>query len=494
MKRILLFTPTILWVALALFPRADGFQLSAAFAILVAYPVSLRIDRDAPAWLGKTAAGAGIAACGSFLLPEGPVAAGVAAVWFLFALPNLAYGLVRFLNSPDKRDACVWAEAASVTGPVVGAAALVSSRGWGNFAGFPEPLAVLTVTHFHFTFGLLPAALAALTRYVRERIKSSVAASEPGPLRRDVLPGAGGALWGILLSAPAIGFFFMLRSEKLMPGYAEAGATVALALSVAFWTRFMLLRPVPELPGISAGAFLLASVALTAATGLGAGFSLILAGGNIPATYRDMLRWHGVTNALATLTLAGIAVRHARFSGRQETVWPPDMKSPTTDIPESKAIFRDARVFAMGADSPGRFEAMRDALLAYRFYPASVMACTAAFKDEGRFARLGDRIGMALLVPVFPGLPAIRFPATTEINLLENTPERATLGYVTTRRHYGRGAWSATLVRADGRLRLELRSRMTPTHPLALLGLPFYRFLQKRAHRLGVDNLRRTAD
>lgn len=132
----------------------------------------------------------------------------------------------------------------------------------------------------------------------------------------------------------------------------------------------------------------------------------------------------------------------------------------------------------MGEDAPGRFEAMREALLAYRFYPESVMESAAAFKTEKRFARVGDRIGMALLVPVFPGLPALRFPSTTEIHFVENSPERAALGYITTRRHYGRGTWSATLLHSGGKIRLELYSRMKPTAALALLGLPVYRFMQ----------------
>ena len=75
--------------------------------------------------------------------------------------------------------------------------------------------------------------------------------------------------------------------------------------------------------------------------------------------------------------------------------------------------------------------------------------------------------------------------------MAEVGPERAAFGYVTTTAHYGAGAWRATLSRHDGRLVLELRSRMRPRHPLALLGLPVYRLFQKRAHRLGLENLAR---
>ncbi len=471
--------PIVLWLFLACCSRADGFESSAAFALLVAYPLTLRIDRDAPEWLRRTALFAGVIASLSLVLPVGEAIAGVASVWFAFAIPNLLYGLVRFMNAPVKRDACVWAEAASVTGPIVGGAALVCSRGWQNFFDFPEPLAVLTVTHFHFTFGLLPMALAALTRRLREY--------EPcGYATRTV----NGALWGVVGVPPVIGLFFMLRTEKLMPGPAEAAATAVLALSVAIWAHFAFWKLAPKLDAPDAWALRLATCTLTLATAMGAYFSLTLATGDIPMTFHTMLNWHGAANALATVTLAMVAMRVAAFHGMRVTEPVPDLDAPTTDIEEAKAIFRDARIFDMGADTHGRFEAMRDALLRYRFYPDAVMESASAFKKENRFARVGDRIAMAIFVPVLPGMPALRFPATTEINLLENTSDRAALGYVTTSRHYGRGAWSAKLTRSHGGIRLDLYSRMNPTAPIALLGLPLYRLMQKRAHRLGAENLR----
>jgi hypothetical protein len=96
---------------------------------------------------------------------------------------------------------------------------------------------------------------------------------------------------------------------------------------------------------------------------------------------------------------------------------------------------------------------------------------------------------MVLLVPLFPGFAPIALPATTEIHHAERTEDSVRFGYLTTTSHYGKGAWCATVTRADGRLRLRLESRMTPLHPLALLGLPIYRWYQKRAHRRGAENL-----
>lgn len=476
LPRLLIFG--ILASACAQHGQPDLFALSAAFAVLVAYPLALPLDTDTPRFLPKLATIAGTGVAVSLLLPRGPLAGVLAATWFLFAIPNLAYGLIRFLNTRGKRDACVWAEAASVTGPIVGAAALVCSRTNGDFAGFPEPLAILTVTHFHFTFGLLPAALAALTRRFRDETPAGLAERASTP-----------ALGGIVFIPPAIGLFFMLRSEKLTPSPAEAVATVLLAFAVAVWAHFAFWNFARKLPASDAFALRAGAVLLTAATASGAWFCVMSAGGESPASYAVMLRTHGVGNAVATLAVAIVAVRHATRPGLAPAAPAPDPLAPETDIDETKAIFRDDRSTDIGPDAPGRFKALRAALLGYRFYPDSVMVSSAVFKTEKRAARAGDRIGMALLVPLFPGMPPVHFPATTVVNLIKDTPDEVALGYVTTRAHYGRGAWSATLTRADGRIAVRIRSYMTPTHLLAVLGLPFYRFLQKRAHRAGAKHL-----
>lgn len=476
LPRLLIFG--ILASACAQHGRPDLFALSAAFAVLVAYPLALHLDTTTPRFLHKLAIIAGTGVAVSMLIPRGPLAGVLAASWCLFAIPNLIYGLIRFLNTRDKRDACVWAEAASVTGPVVGAAALVCSRTGGDFAGFPEPLAILTVTHFHFTFGLLPAALAALTRRFRGEAPAGFA-----------VRAAAMALGGIVFIPPAIGLFFMLRSEKLTPSPAEAAATVLLALAVAAWAHFAFWNFARKIPVTDAFAMRAGAILLTVATAAGAWFCVMTAIGEATASYGIMLRTHGVANAVATLIITFVALRHAARPGLASPAPTPDPLAPETDMDAAKAIFRDDRTLDLGPETPGRFEAMRVALLAYRFYPDSVMVSASAFKTEKRPARPGDRIGMALCVPLFPGLPPVYFPATTVVNLVTDTPDEVALGYVTTRAHYGRGAWSATLARADGRITVRIRSYMTPTHPLAVAGLPFYRFLQKRAHRTGAENL-----
>lgn len=440
----------------------DSYGLAAAFAILVAFPISLALDRGVPRWLVLSARWGALVAATSLLLPRGPVAAAVASVWLVVTLAHTGHGLVRFVSSRLHHTPIAWAEASSAVGPVVAAVALVWSRWDGTFAGFGEPLATLTVPHFHFTFGLLPLTLAAFARQDR-------AARAP--------------LWGVVFAPPLVGLLFALRPSPAVPSLAEACAVGVLALSVA--AAALSIRG----PGVEGVVARVAGLVLAACTALAAWFSMRLALGQPTLSYDEMLRWHGVGNAVATVTLGMIALRSARFDGVAVAAPAPDLRAATQDVPVDKALFTDDRSFDLGPDRPGRFERVADALLRYTFYPPDVMRHATTFAD--RPARLGDRIGMVLLVPLLPGYAPISLPATTEVNLAERGEDHASFGYLTTTAHYGKGAWSATVTRAGGQLSLRLQSRMTPLHPLALLGLPIYRWFQQRAHRRGAAHLGR---
>lgn len=456
------------WSALALLWRIDGYGLSAAFAVLLAFPLSVSLDRGVPPWVRALVTALALGVIPAFVLPRGPLAAAWAAGWLVGTGVYAAYGLVRFVNG-DKRAPWTWAEAAASVGPLVATTALVTSRHDGTFAGFGEPLATLTVTHFHFTFGLLPLTFAALAR-------AGLAPAAP--------------LWGVVFAPVLVGALFAARADMAVPSAAEAGATVLLALAVAgvalgAWPRL------GRLPRAEAAAARAAAVVLTGGVGLGAAFSVSLAAGDPLLDFDGMLRWHGVGNAFATVLLGAVALRRAPFAAGAPGPTDPDPAAPTRDVDPARALFRDARPFDVGPDEPGRFDALADALLRYRFYPPSVMIHRTTFPD--RPARVGDRIGMTLLVPLFPGMPPLGMPATTEVHVVERAADRATFGYLTTTAHYGKGAWCATLTRAEGRIRLMVESRMTPTHPIAVLGLPVYRFYQKRAHAAGAENLGRSA-
>jgi uncharacterized protein (UPF0548 family) len=132
-------------------------------------------------------------------------------------------------------------------------------------------------------------------------------------------------------------------------------------------------------------------------------------------------------------------------------------------------------------------------LLGYRFYPAHVMVRRTQFEDEGRAVRVGDRLGLGLLVPSLPGLAPLMLPAIVEVDHVEAGAERCGLGYVTTRRHYGRGVWRAEVAREGDQLMLTVSYHVRPSRWFVWCGLPVYRRFQLAAFRAGADNLRRLA-
>lgn len=448
-------------------PLLGGYGRAAAYALLIAFPLILHLDHQVPEWLRRLTAVAAPFTAVSLLLPQGVLAASLAGLWLLITGLHLAYGVLRWLTGVASTPTApwVWAEAMAAAGPVVAAVALVSSRYAGVFSGFPEPLATLTVPHFHVTFGILPLTLAALARSGH---------------------GARGPLWGMVLLPPLIGAMLATRTSFFVPGTVEAGTIVLLALVLAAWTATSW-RRLRNLSGPSGILAPLAALLLTASVSLAPVFAVTSARGLPLLDYGQMLALHGVGNAVATTLLALVVLRHAAFDGIPTVPHPPDLAAPTRDISPSQALFLDQRSLDLGPDAPDRFARLADALLRYDFYPPTVMVAQTTFPD--RPARVGDRVGMALLVPLLPGFPAVRFPATTEIHLAERSENHVAFGYTTTTAHYGAGAWEARLLRQDGRLILQLSSRMRPSHPLALAGLPLYRWFQKRAHHAGMSRL-----
>jgi hypothetical protein len=445
----------------------DLFSLSAAFAILVAFPLALSLDTDVPRWLRRLAVGCGLVASASFLVDRGPLSGLLAAAWSAAALGNFAHALLRFLSSARFREPWVWAEAMAGTGPIVGAIALIYARASGHFAGFGEPFITLTVTHFHFVFGLLPLTLSALAR-------AEIAARLP--------------LWGFVFAPLGIGICFATRPDVAVPTALEAAFTVALGLTVFAWSMSspIMSKRVPS------GALLVvrfAGLGLLVAVSLAVVYSVSLAGGFPRFEVRQMASTHGLFNATATTALGLVAWMFAPMAGISAGTPRADLQAATRDVDPSKAIFVDRREFDLGPAAGGRFERIGEELVAYRFYPAEVMRVGAAFIDEGRPARVGDRIGMHLQVPLFPGFLPAQFRATTEINQVEQGSGRYLFGYLTTTAHYGKGAWWGEVERRGDRVVLLLQSRMTPTHPLALMGLPLYRWFQKRAHAAGAARL-----
>jgi uncharacterized protein (UPF0548 family) len=440
----------------------DLFSLIAAFCFGVILPWAQRTERGQP----PVIRGLALAGLPFLILASGWERGAVAAV---FALPALVYAIWlfahgggRFLVSWDERAPTRWLNALGTTGPLVAATAWIWSRYDGTFAGFPDPLATLTTVHFAITFGALPAALVAWTR------KETIAG-----LWNDL------ALWLYVLSAPATALCFALRSQPMIPGLAEVFCAVLFALSFFVW--WLTLR---------SGRPRWLALPLLIGFALGAGYTLAQYSGWPYFSIPEMLISHGLLNLIGTALLIGFAPAQ-----KYPAVAPaPDPTIPLNPGSEATSIFIDHHRRELGRWSEERFASVRKALLGYRFYPAATMVRRAQFEEENREARAGDRLGLGLFLPNLPGLNPVCLAAVVEINELADEAELVKLGYVTTRKHYGQGAWVAEVKREEDQMILEVRCHIRPSRWFVWLGLPLYRYFQLQAFQAGYTQLLRVVE
>ena len=439
----------------------DWFTVIAAFCFWVALVWTQRLDRGFPRWLDRlTIPGLWVWVLAFVIHGEpGSVMALAAAPAFLFALWLWAHGLRRFLADdfahPPRR--CL--EMLSVTGPLVAAAAWIWSRYDRSFAGFPDPLATLTTVHFAITFGVLPLAMAASER----------------PLTRCRWRDFG--LWLYVAGAPATALCFALRADPLRPGVVEVACAALFAAGFLLWAAFMPVRRGPW-----------PYVCLVPGFLLGVGYTAAHAFGWDYLTIPQMASVHGSLNLLGSLLLAAQAPAFADVAAPA-----PDLATPVEAGDRGTAVFVDTHRVTVGPWSPDAFARVKAALLGYRFYPEHVMARRTQFEDEGRAVRVGDRLGLGLFVPNLPGLAPLMLPAVVEVDAAETGEERVVLGYVTTRRHYGRGSWRAEVRRDGEAMVLTVSCHVRPSRWFVWCGLPVYRRFQLAAFRAGADNLRRLA-
>lgn len=441
------------WAAL------DPFALVAAACLYGVLPWAQRLDPDFPRWLRRL--GWALLATGPILALAGPglLPALIAAPAGLLALWMLAHGLRRFLSDDLAPLPRRLLEMLAAAGPSVAAAAWIWSRYDRTFAGFPEPLATLTTVHFSIPFAVLPLAMAA-----HERV------APPSRLRSA-------GILAYVAAAPLTALLFSLRDSPFVPGPAEVACALAFAAGFLAWAVGLPARTAPLALALLAPGFL-----------LGAGYSAATCFGwpylSIPA----MAVVHGTLNLAGTLLLAARAPALAPVGPPA-----PDREVPVSTGDAARARFVDHHRQDLGPWSPASFSRVAGALLAYRFYPAGVMLRRTLFEEEGRAVRVGDRLGLGLLLTNLPGLPALLLPAIAEVHVAESAAERAALGYRTTLRHYGRGEWRAVVRREGDRLLLEVDCHVTPSRWYVWLGLPVYRRFQLAAFRAGAENLRRLA-
>ena len=440
----------------------DWFTIIAALCFWAALVWTQHLDRGFPIWLRRSAWPCLALWLVAWNFSEGPglVMALAAAPAFLFALWLWAHGLRRFLADDLTPAPRRLLEMLAATGPLVAAAAWVWSRYDRTFAGFPDPLATLTTVHFAITFGVLPLAMAASER----------------PLARSRARDLG--IWLYVVGAPATALCFALRSNPLQPGPVEVAAAVVFAAGFLLWAAFMPLKRGPWPYACLVPGFL-----------LGVGYTAAHAFGWSYLTIPQMAAVHGSLNLLGALLLA------AQAPAFDDAAAPaPDLLTPVEGGDRATAVFADTHRVVVGVWSPEAFARVKEALLGYRFYPEHVMVRRTQFEDEGRAVRVGDRLGLGLFVPNLPGLAPLMLPAVVEVDVVEAGAERVELGYVTTRRHYGRGIWRAEVKRDGESLVLTVSYHVRPSCWFVWCGLPVYRRFQLAAFRAGADNLRRLAD
>jgi hypothetical protein len=439
----------------------DWFTIIAALCFWLALVWAQHLDRGFPIWLRRSAWPCLALWLVAWNFSEGPglVPALAAAPALFFALWLWAHGLRRFLADDQAPAPRRFLEMLSATGPLVAAVAWIWSRYDRTFAGFPDPLATLTTVHFAITFGVLPLAMSASER----------------PLVRHCWRDLG--LWLYVAGAPATALCFALRTDPLRPGAVEVAAAVVFAAGFLLWAAFMPVRRGPW-----------PYVCLVPGFLLGVGYTAAHAFGWSYLTIPQMAAVHGSLNLLGALLLA------AQAPAFDDVAAPaPDRDTIVERGDPATATFADTHRVVVGAWSPEAFARIKTALLGYRFYPDQVMIRRTQFEDEGRAVRVGDRLGLGLFVPSLPGLAPVMLPAVVEVDVVESGPDHVALGYVTTRRHYGRGSWRADVKRDGEQLVLTVSYHVCPSRWFVWCGLPVYLRFQLAAFRAGAENLRKVA-
>ncbi len=441
-----------------LLATVDWFKIIAAFCFWFALVWAQHLDQSFPAWLRRAALPALALWLVADTLCDGPgrVPALAASPALIFALWLWAHGLRRFLSDDLAPRSRRLLELMAATGPLVAAIAWVWSRYNRTFAGFPDPLATLTTVHFAITFGVLPLAMAATER----------------PLPSSRVRACG--IWLYIAGASATALCFALRSNPSQPSGFEAICAALFAIGFLLWA-VRVPATISRLPFGFLVPGLLLGLAYTASVAFGWPY----------LTIPQMAAVHGSLNLLGAMWLA---VQAPTFVG--PTPPAPESHSAVAACSPAEAIFRDAHRQDLGPWCPEAFERAKAALLVYRFYPDDVMVRRTQFEEEGRPVRVGDRLGLGLLLPNLPGLSPFMLPAIVEVDVVEVTAQSVRFGYVTTERHYGRGHWLAEISRSGDRAILSVTCHIRPARWYVWLGLPVYRRFQLAAFRAGLANLR----
>ncbi len=144
----------------------------------------------------------------------------------------------------------------------------------------------------------------------------------------------------------------------------------------------------------------------------------------------------------------------------------------------------DAYEAPLGTDAQGElFDRAVWHLLRYHFYPPSVMRHTSSFAQENRKVRVGDRIVQR--IRLIPGVLDVL--TMNVVNALFYEHHRKGFSYITSENHVQTGEFTAIVTRRpNGDVVLMMHAVSKPGPRMPWFGLPFVRFYQQRAHRLGI--------
>jgi uncharacterized protein (UPF0548 family) len=419
---------------------------------------------------------------GSFALPAGGLAAGLAVLWLIFT------SLIALLGLLDLRRREEWCVNAGLIYLAVGGAWATLSRLGMQPLGFSHLIVLATAIHFHYAGFVLPLLAGLAGRELRDRTSRLAAAG--------VVVGVPLVAAGITLSA-----FDNFLLEWLASWLLAAVCLVVAALQLRL--AFRAARPACRLLFAVSGLSLFAAMLLAAVYGLGRYCGVLWL--DIP----QMLPLHGAVNALG-FALPGLLAWTLlerreqrmqlvlRFLGQRPRLdeWEAAPFWPGVDLPPGPGDYRDVHEREVAAEGPGEpaahgpFRRLADAVLGFDVFPPGLVTAVLRRKPVD----VGDTVGVCY--HFLPGLDL--FFAARVVDRFDGPAGplwRTGFTYRTLRGHpeLGEETFCVEKDLATGRVRVALRSWSRRAMWLARAAGPVGRRLQLQAGRAALDHLEHIA-
>jgi len=308
---------TVAWLALLLVPARGEVGIGTIERLFLLAPLVLVPLAFAMVWPGGAATPsrmeriviavqpfAAVLAAGSFLFPQGKLAAALAAPWTILCLVVGVCGLVRIVCGP-RQIAALCFHAAFLMLPI-GGIGFVQSRFGATPLDFHEPWVLLVAVHFHYAAFVAPIIVGALGNHLEERVLARAA--------------FGCAATGVIIGSPLMASGFMFHLPWL-----RAVAAFILTLSLAIQAILTLLILPAIRPRFAQGLLALSAASVLVAMAYAILFTLGDCRDEVWVSIPQMARTHGILNAfgfslcgLLGWNLAAQEQRHAqRFAAQR---------------------------------------------------------------------------------------------------------------------------------------------------------------------------------